>query len=390
MSRNIVSNPILNSPFDPPSRHWEFGPTARIVDGRRSASYYGATRTDRGEVGAVASREETIALGLVNRVRERVNAWRAAGYPGVTHVTRDLLHHWNGPLDRPLFFCQREAVETIIWLTETSVAERQGIEVPPDVPQGDGLGTLRRYCAKMATGSGKTVVMAMVAAWSILNKLTSRQDRRFSEAVLVIGPNLTVKERLAVLVPQSPGNYYERFDLVPRGYLGTLSRGRVLVTNWHVFGVRDDSGKRQIVQRGKESPAAFANRILRKDLGDAHNLLVMNDEAHHAWRPAPVTEEELAKQLEGLSAEERKEALAEAAEATIWVEGLDILNKARGIRLVVDLSATPFCIRGSGYPEGSPLPWIVCDFGLVDAIESGITKIPRIPVSDDTTSGILV
>jgi type III restriction enzyme len=384
--RNAVENPILNSPFREPERHYDFsGPEPRVVPGRRPAGYHGVARTDQVQ-GALAA-NPFIPLDRVNEIRARVNAWRERGWPGVTPVTRDLLEHWSREDRRPLFFAQREAAETIIWLTEGAAADRQGVDVPEDAPndpesEKKGYAALRRYCTKMATGSGKTTVMAMVAAWSILNKLANRQDARFSDAVLVVCPNLTVKERLQVLKPQLAGNYYERFDLVPAGYRALLARGRLDVTNWHEFNPKDDARSRGIVQRGRESDGAFARRALDRDLGKAANLLVLNDEAHHAYRPARAKDDD---QLAlPMSAEERDDAKQFAEEATVWVGGLDRIHATRGIRLVVDLSATPFYLKGTGYPEGQPLPWIVSDFGLVDAIESGITKVPRIPVMDNS------
>jgi type III restriction enzyme len=385
--RNAVSNPIINSPLLEPTRHYDFsGAAARIIDRRRAAGYHGQLRTDRTD-GAIIQ-HELFPLPVVNELRYRVKQWRERRWPNVTPTTRDLLEHWNrAERRRPLLFCQREAAETIIWLTEASAADRQGIDIPKDEPNdleslGRSYPALRRYCCKMATGSGKTIVMGMLAAWSILNKVTHRQDPRFSDAILIVGPNLTVKERLAVLAPQRAGNYYEAFDLVPRSYLDLLARGRVFITNWHVFGVKDDakSNKRSVIQRGRESDAAFVRRVLGRELGDAKGLLVFNDEAHHAWRPTP---KESTKE-EQLTSDERRDLEAEAVKATIWVGGLDRINKVRGIRGVVDLSATPFYLTGSGRPEGTPMPWIVSDFGLVDAIECGITKIPRIPVTDDS------
>jgi type III restriction enzyme len=386
--RNAVDNPILNSPFAEPSRHFDFsGPRARIVEGRRQAEYYGTLRTDA--IGEAAGRPSAIELPLVNEIRRRVAEWRGRRYQGVTPTTRDLLDHWSRPDRKLLFYCQREAVETLVWLVEATPADRQGLDVPLDTPNDleslrKGYAPLRRYCAKMATGSGKTIVLAMVAAWSILNKLANKQDARFGDAVLVIGPNVTVKQRLAVLDPKRSDNYYDAFDLVPRGYRDLLARGRVLVTNWHVLLPKEDP-RRGIVQRGRESDAAFAKRVLQRELGSAEQILVLNDEAHHAYRPAPPkSEEDADNALAELSADERREAQELAEEATVWVGGLDRIHKARGIRLVVDVSATPFYIKGSGHPEGTPLPWVVSDYGLVEAIESGITKVPRVPVADDS------
>jgi len=387
---NAVDNPIINSPFEAPTSHWDFsGLTPRRAEGRRPAGYYGTLRTEQAE-GPVAQ-HEFLPINLVNEIRPRVDEWRAKRWAGVTNVTRDLLEYWTRPDRkgiRPLFFCQREAVETIIWLTEAPAADRAGIDVPPDEPRdaesiAKGYRALPRVCAKMATGSGKTTVMAMVSAWSILNKVVNRQDDRFSDSVLVIGPNLTVKERLSVLDPRVAGNYYEAFDLVPNGYRDVLATGRVFVTNWHAFLVRDetDPKRRSVVRRGRESDSAFVKRVIGQDLWNAKNLLVLNDEAHHAYRPATL---KAGTQLELLPTDEREQAMREAEEATVWVGGLDRIHSVRGIRRMVDLSATPFYLKGTGYEEGTPLPWIVSDFGLVDAIECGITKIPRIPVADDS------
>jgi type III restriction enzyme len=364
----LVDNPILNSPFEEPTRYWAYEQEHPVIrEGRRPAGYYLRPRT-RGPQMALL-KEEFIPLDLVNAIRERVKAWREQGYPGVTPITRQLLAHWNRPdRERPLFFCQREAAETLIWLVEASPAEKQGIHVPDD----NGL---TRYACKMATGSGKTVVMGMVIAWQVLNKLANPRDRRFSDAVLIVCPNLTIRERLQVLLPWKPGNYYEKFDLVPRGMLERLQQGRFQITNWHLFQPKDDSRSRSVVQRGPESDAAFCRRVLR-DLGHKGHILVINDEAHHAYRPAPLSEED----REELTPEE----IEEREKATIWISGLDRIHRERGINFCADFSATPFYIKGSGYEEGTPFPWVVSDFSLVEAIESGIVKIPRVPVDDNT------
>jgi len=364
----LVDNPIVNSPFEEPTRYWEYKegqPT--LAQGRRPAGYYLRPRTREGQLSMFE--EEFIPLETVNAIRERVKAWRHKGYPGATPITRQLLSHWDRPdRERRLFFCQIEGAETLIWLIEASPAEKQGIPIPMD----NGL---TRYALKMATGSGKTVVMGMVIAWQVLNKLANPQDRRFSDAVLLLCPNVTIRERLRVLLPWKSTNYYDRFDLLPRSLVERLHQGKYFVTNWHLFQPEDDSRSRSVRQRGPESDRAFCNRTL-KDLGSKQNLLVIDDEAHHAYRPAPLAEEV----REGLSAE----AIAEREEATVWVSGLDRINAVRGINLCADFSATPFYIKGSGYEEGSPFPWIVADFGLVDAIESGIVKVPRVPVDDNT------
>jgi len=364
----LVDNPIINSPFEEPTRYWAYEEGQPVLkEGRRPAGYYLKART-RGPQMAILE-EEFVPLELVNTIRKRVKEWRERGYPGVTPITRQLLNHWNNSeRERKLFFCQREAAETLIWLIEASPAEKQGIVIPKD----NGL---TRYACKMATGSGKTVVMGMVIAWQVLNKLAYPQDRRFSDAVLLVCPNLTIRERLQVLLPWRPGNYYEKFDLVPRRMTERLQQGRFQITNWHLFQPKDDSRSKSVVQRGMESDYAFCRRVL-KELGNKQHILVVNDEAHHAYRPAPLPDDARAQ----LSQEEIQEREA----ATVWVSGLDKINVVRGINFCADFSATPFYIHGSGYPEGEPFPWVVSDFGLVDAIECGIVKIPRVPVDDDT------
>lgn len=239
----LVDNPILNSPFDEPSRYWEYWKGHPVtVEGRRPAGYYLKART-RGPQMALLE-EEFVPLDLVNTLRERLKDWRKNCYRGVTPITRQLLHHWNNPeRERKLFFCQREAIETLIWLVEALPAEKEGIDIPKD----NGL---TRYACKMATGSGKTVVMGMVIAWQVLNKLANPRDRRFSDAVLLVCPNLTIRERLQVLLPWKSNNYYDRFDLVPRGMMESLQQGKFEVTNWHLFQPKDDSRLRSVVQRG--------------------------------------------------------------------------------------------------------------------------------------------
>lgn len=392
-----VDEPIINSPFEEPSQYWVYDSATGQpckVHGRRPAHYYfrSRRRADSAQTSLFAV-EEMVELELVNNIRAQVRKWREGGYKNAGHITKQLLRHWTYPeRERKLFFCQLEAAETIIWLNEIYKPGQHSISIPLDEPLEEGFPVLRRQCIKMATGSGKTVVMAMIISWSVLNKAYNRQGKWCSDAVLVVCPNLTIKERLGglsktqsihveperALIPGAKGNYFDKFDLVPASLKEHLGQGKFLITNWHQFSEVDDRRKRSVVQRGEESPSAFSNRLLR-DLGSTKNILVLNDEAHHAYRPAPVCINGTGNN--NLTPEEEKAK----EEATVWVSGLDKINKARGINLVVDLSATPFYIQGSGYPEGSPFPWIVSDFGLVDAIECGIVKIPQVPV--DTNSG---
>ena len=348
-----------------------------------------------------------------------MRAWHRRDYRGATKTSQKLLRYWGRPdRERKLFFCQREAVETVIWLTEvTTEAQRRELlffrdeqgrtrdrtldEPVDEVSLGKAYQSLQRYCCKMATGSGKTVVMAMLAAWSVLNKLQNPRSTKHSDAVLVVCPNLTIRERLQVLRPEHPDNYYGKFDLIPPGTLRDLmQQASVHITNWHAFlpeSTHVEGGKSYpVVNKGPESTARFC--CVLNGLQGKRDLLVFNDEAHHAYRPLPVDEQTrrgaplrapLAQGDRGgsplptprkLTPEEKQEK----EEATVWISGLDRINAGAGVLACIDLSATPFYIGGTGHPEGTPLPWIVSDFGLVDAIESGITKIPRVPVLDET------
>jgi type III restriction enzyme len=406
-----VENPILCSPYQEPDQHWLYDTKTGIpskTPGRRPASYWFKTeRTGSAQMSLLAE-EERDDLPLVNALREDVRRWRESGWENASETTKKLLRHWwREDRGRRLFFCQVEAVETIIYLREIlSLGKKprwtpkltledfrtleQGKNPRPhewiakvaqhpklaDIPNEAGAKAIARYACKMATGSGKTVVMSMLIAWAFCNRGTKPADPRFPRRALVLCPNLTIKERLNVLRPGDPDNYYEKFDLVPSTLRTELAKGKVLVTNWHWLSPESETqnvGGVSIVKLGAESPEAFARNRLG-DLWDDEPLMVLNDEGHHAYRPAPVPEGVT------LTAEDK----AEREEATVWVSGLDKIHAACGIAFCVDLTATPFYLHGSGYPEGSPFPWIVSDFSLVDAIESGITKIPRLPAMDNT------
>ena len=372
MSSATIDRLIINTPYEEPSRHWHYDRETRLfslVEGRRPAGYVVALESSK----AFDDLGRFVEIPLVNRIRPRVKAWREAGYPGASSITRRLLEHWTDPQEyeaRRFFFCQLEAVETLIWLTEAPAAERVGVDIPSDG------GEFLRRCCKMATGAGKTIVMAMAIAWHILNKVTYPQDTRFSKNVLVVAPGLTVKNRLAVLVPSAPGNYYEAFDIVPSALLDKLRQGKVLVRNWHALAwdsAEQIARKRSVDKRGVKSDEAYTREVLG-EMANARNLLVINDEAHHAWR---VNVEAAGKYLR---ARDLKDS---AEEATIWVGGLDRLHRARGILTCYDFSATPFSPSGKQTTQEALFGWIMSDFGLNDAIESGLVKTPRVVVRDD-------
>ena len=386
-----VEQPILCSPYNEPDAHWVYDTEtgeASQHPGRREAGYWYKTQrtgTEQLQMRFVQE-EERDDLPLVNALRSDVKRWRESNYRNVTTVTRELLRHWTREDREPrLFFCQREAVETIIWLAEIRRTGKRTEFKPKftdddlnklvDSSEIEDLPALIRYGCKMATGSGKTVVMAMLIAWAFCNRGKLPSDERFPRVALVVCPNLTIKERLQVLRPDTSENYYDEFELIPTKLRPLLNSGKVLVTNWHQFtpeSPHSEGGSTYtVVNKGEETPDAFAKRVLG-ELHERAPIMVLNDEGHHAYRPAPTDET--------LSTAEK----SENRDATVWITGLDTINRACGVQFCVDLSATPFYIHGSGHPEGTPFPWLVSDFGLVDAIESGITKIPRLPVSDTT------
>ena len=326
----------------------------------------------------------------INSIRSKVGAWRKSGHPGVTSTTRRLLEHWTRPdRERRLFFCQLEAVETAIYLAEVSSgAGDSWIKNMLDERAAEYNPGLYRVALKMATGTGKTVVMAMLIAWQALNKLADQRSRRFSDAFLVVAPGITIRDRLRVLLPEDPENYYRALDLLPPGDRERLGEARIAIVNFHAFQLRDrgDASRttKAILAGGGENPFVetpdqMVRRVCR-ELGSKRNIVVLNDEAHHCYR-RPVADSEEEAQL---NREERREAERREGEARVWISGLEAVQRKLGIRAVYDLSATPFFLRGSGYAEGTLFPWTVSDFSLVDAIESGIVKIPRVPVADDT------
>lgn len=356
---------IINSPFEQPRWHWlDNQGTLKLAVGRRTAGY---------EIFDTRSNTRRIqALDLVERIRPRVKEWREALYPGVTTVTRSLLEHWNDASARqyPFYFCQLEAIETLIWWVEAPADFKQGIAIP-----GDGS-PWERLCNKMATGSGKTTVMAMLITWQVLNALTyPKRNKDFSRAVFIVAPGLTVRERLQVLYPGNPGNYYDTFSLCPSDALRSkLNQVELLVENWHSLMPLKEQD-RSVVKKGAESDKAFVKRVLGK-LAGYKNIVVINDEAHHAYRQSPDDKRsrEVKRRAEEMGLDQD--------EATRWIEGLDRIHNELRIGRCFDLSATPFAPTGGSNTESGLFDWIISDFGLNDAIEAGLVKTPRVVVRD--------
>ncbi|RNJ76725.1 MAG: type III restriction endonuclease subunit R [Nitrosopumilus sp. H13] len=356
-----IKNLIICGPYEKPSQHWKYDRNKRkfdLVAGRRSAGFLIASQDSKSFDDPGEFRE----LELVNKIRDRVDDWRDRNYPNVTGITKQLLEFWKdkSKRDNRFFFCQIEAIETLIWLVEGSDAEKQGINIPSDG------GLFQRLCCKMATGTGKTVVMAMAVAWQVVNKVTFPQDTRFSKNILIMAPGLTVKSRLQVLFPTDGDNFYDSFNIIPESFRERLFQGKFKIHNWHTLMPETDA-PRNVVKLGEESNGVFSKRILDHDL---KNIIVINDEAHHAYRANT-------EQIKNISK-------ADLERDKRWIEGLDKIHDARNIIHCFDFSATPFIPSGKNVSEDTLFGWIVSDFSLNDAIESGLTKTPRIAIRDDS------
>jgi len=400
-----IPNPILNSPYAEPKRHWKIRGTeivAEVVEERRLSSYLKPVpqskrkRTndarqlefDLVENGIEKQREHN---QVINNIRELVGAWRRSGYPNVTPTTRKLLEHWSitDRVTMPLFYCQIESVETAIFLTEAAHKVHQWVLNDLKIANESAVVNhpLPRMAFKMATGSGKTVVMGMLIAWQALNKLANPMDTRFGDAFLIVTPGITIRDRLRVLYPAEADNVYVKMDLVPSDLRDELHRADIVITNYHAFMQRAHtemaSNTRKLLVADEdpfiESPDQMVARVCGA-FGTRKNIIVINDEAHHCYRGKPGVDSDGLP----LRGDDLKDAKKRDDEARVWHTGLEHIGGKLGIRQIFDLSATPFFLSGSGYPEGTLFPWVVSDFSLIDAIEAGIVKIPRVPTNDNT------
>jgi type III restriction enzyme len=406
MKSIVIENPIVNSAFSEPKRHFRFddeGITNELVEKRRNSQYFIPIAKPKKKDNQTQlelefwTNDRIEENKFINDVRQCVSLWRDRNYSStvnITPITRRLLEYWKNPeRERRLFFCQLEALETIIYLTE--VAPKSGkawfinkLNEFKDVANP----LLFRMATKMATGSGKTVVMSMLIAWHTLNKAANPQRREFSDAFLIVAPGITIRDRLRVLQPNDPENYYQKLDLVPPDLRGDLAKAKIVITNYHSFKLREKGNAasltKSILIKDKEespfteTPSQMVKRVCR-ELGTKKNIIVINDEAHHCYRRKENGDEPTYK------GDDRKEAEKNQKEAQLWISGLEAIQEKLGVKAVYDLSATPFYLKGSGYREGTLFPWVVSDFSLIDAIESGIVKIPRVPVSDDSMKGEL-
>jgi type III restriction enzyme len=413
-NNQFFEKPILNSPYVYPARHWELDedgqPTQRIVESRRSVRFITPIpkpRKRKGKdeqatlvfdegAGVSTAQQEYDPTPVINELRRRIDQWRSipsSSAWGVTPETARLLQHWrhhefNGV--RP-FFCQIEAVETAIWLTEVAPTDREGKRFLTHLvnANNDANPELMRLALKLATGAGKTTVMAMIIAWQTVNAVRKSGSKHFTRGFLVCAPGITIKDRLRVLQPNDPDNYYDNRELVPSDMLEDVKRAKIVITNYHAFKLRErvelPKGGRQLLQgrtgdapQTLETEGQMIQRVM-PDLMGMKSIMVINDEAHHCYREKPRDADD-----EGdLKGDDLKEAEQNNEAARLWISGLEAVNRKLGVSRVMDLSATPFFLRGSGYAEGTLFPWTMSDFSLMDAIECGIVKLPRVPVAEN-------
>ena len=385
-----LTHPILNSPWERPTHHWKLDArlnqaTDERMEGRRESS--GRIMMPRSKKTVVQPTLEDVAgepFNTINRLRELIDVWRERGYPGTTSRTRQLLEYWGSeqPSLRP-FFCQREALETAIWLIEAGRDDDEsswrGIVARLEGVNGEWNDAVPRIAMKMATGSGKTVVMAMLMIWYAVNRSMSRD-------FLIIAPNLTVKDRLAEL--RSDHIEWLLPQLTPIQFHPELNRLRVTILNFqafqkrdklHVNGVGDKAPKavRQLLRKGadprwEETEDEMLHRLLTSHRS-GEPMVVINDEAHHCYRMENYG-----------STKASKDEKDEEQHAALWFSALKALQAQGRLAQVFDLSATPMYLRRPAELQSEHFPWIVSDYPLSDAIEAGLTKIPRLPVDDDS------
>jgi type III restriction enzyme len=417
MTQQFFERPILNSPYAYPARHWELDedgqPTSQILESRRRSELITPVPKPRkrrrkkgqrelvfdGGDGLSSEEQEYNPTPIINEIRNHVDSWRKLPNPNdwqVTPETARLLQHWRHHRFNDIrpFFCQVEAVETAIWLMEVAPnLGQRGNKFWEHLKGANEQANpeLLRTALKLATGAGKTTVMAMLIAWQTVNAARHPQSKTFSRGFLIITPGITIRDRLRVLLPNDPDSYYQSRELVPSDMLGDIDRAKIVITNYHAFKLRERmdlaKGTRALLKgRGpdlntQESEGQMIQRVMPGLMG-MKNVLVMNDEAHHCYRERPESHE-----LDELKGDDKDEAKKNNEAARLWINGIEAVKRKLGVRTVYDLSATPFFLRGSGYAEGTLFPWTVSDFSLMDAIESGIVKLPRVPVADNVPGG---
>ncbi len=405
-------NPILNSPYDEPLLHY-----ATDVDGSLN---YNDIRQGRRiftpDIQVIPLRQgpqtkifevndfmAEYGKELINLCRKEIIRWRKEKYPNTTRVTKELLLFWFENPERhavkKLFFAQQEAVETAIWLNEVATKSNAGQNILNKIREGQKTVSdksdeqLPRIAFKMATGTGKTVVMGCFILYHYFNRQEYHNDTRFADYFLIVTPGVTIKDRLGVLFvdtknknPNEIEDYYHLRGLVPKNLEHRLDNlnARLVITNYHTFEPKTLQGNKRspfdgkVDLEGKKIDTGNTedfSQVIKRALGKfktGSRLLILNDEAHHCYLP----------KSKGKTSD--NEESDENEKAAVWFSGLIELSRLFKVQNVYDLSATPYYLQGSGYTPYSVFPWTVSDFGLIEAIESGLVKIPFLPESDNT------
>jgi type III restriction enzyme len=405
-------NPILNNPYLEPKLFYDTDSEGnldyqKVCEGRRlfkpDIAVIPTRQTAQREVFEWNADQAGFEAHVINLCRKEIGLWRKDNYLSTTRVTKELLNFWFNNPERPahkkLFFAQQEAIETGIWLNEVADKSNAGQHILNLLKAGQQSVSenpeeqLPRMAFKMATGSGKTVVMASLICYHYLNRQEYRNDQRFADYFLIVAPGITIKDRLGVLFvdtknknPVDVKDYYRMRNLIPLGMEHKLDgiNARLVITNYHSFEPNVLQGNKRSPFDGKVNVNGEKNhtdnkedfsRVIKRTLGKfklGSRLLVLNDEAHHCYLPRSknrTTDNE-----EG----------DENERAAVWFTGLKEIAKKFKLQTLYDLSATPYYLNGSGYIPYSLFPWVVSDFGLIEAIESGLVKIPFLPESDNT------
>lgn len=318
-------NPILNNPYVEPKLHYGSALDGslnyeEVLKGRRVFDPEGlivpTKQSKQRDLGFASEPDENLDSHIINLCRKEIGKWRDEKYPNTTRVTKELLLFWFSNTDRiaqkKLFFAQREAVETAIWLNEIADKSNIGqliknlLRSGQNESSGESENHLPRIAFKMATGSGKTVVMACLILYHFFNRQEYRSDTRFADYFLVVAPGITIKSRLGVLFvdtknknPNDIEDYYRVRGLVPNNYSDRLQNlnARIVITNYHNFQPKTLQGNKKSPFDGKrgldgkvidtgnvEDFSLLFKRLLGKFKKDSR-LLVLNDEAHHCYLP---------------------------------------------------------------------------------------------------------
>ena len=327
MTSRFFEQPILNSPYSIPSRHHaldqEGQPLEQApVEGHRPSSFITPVPRPRRRRGGTNGDQISMVLGagddlssetqeynptpIINRIRSHLQSWRGLKSQadwGVTAATARLLTHWRHHAfeDVRPFFCQVEAVETVIWLTEVARAtknKRQYGDIWEHIQGANEQANpeLLRLALKMATGSGKTTVMAMLIAWQTVNAVRSPASNLFSRGFLIITPGITIRDRLRVLLPDDADSYYRTREILPADMLPDIGKAKIVITNYHAFKRRETVelskvGRAFLQGRGEPiSTVESEGQMLQRACGELlalKNVVVINDEAHHCYREKP-------------------------------------------------------------------------------------------------------